>query len=68
VLLTGDPVNLAQGQVLVFEGAVAAVAQLVLGAIVARTGTVLMNRPTMESAPTTSSGLPATTAPKATSR
>ena len=37
------------------------------GDVVARTGTVLMNRPTIESAPTTSAGRPETTEPKATS-
>ncbi|BBZ44469.1 hypothetical protein MPRM_17500 [Mycobacterium parmense] len=33
----------------------------------ARTGTVLMNSPTIESAPSTSGGLPDTVVPKATS-
>ena len=40
---------------------------VVVGVMVARTGTVLINRPTIESAPTTSAGRPETTVPKATS-
>ena len=35
--------------------------------MVARTGTVLINRPTIDSAPATSAGRPETAAPKATS-
>ena len=34
----------------------------------ARTGTVVISRPTIESTPATSAGRPETTAPKATSR
>lgn len=37
------------------------------GVKVARTGTVLISRPTIESAPSTSGDLPETTVPKATS-
>ena len=40
---------------------------VVVAAMRARTGTVLMNRPTIDSAPGTSSGLPDTVVPKATS-
>ena len=44
------------------------VAVVVAAARFARTGTVLINRPTIESTPATSAGRPETTAPKATSR
>ena len=40
---------------------------VVAGVMRARTGTVLINRPTIDSAPTTSAGRPETTVPKATS-
>ncbi len=40
---------------------------VVAGVMVARTGTVLINRPTIDSAPATSAGRPETAAPKATS-
>ena len=40
---------------------------VVAAVMVARTGTVLINRPTIESAPATSAGRPETAAPKATS-
>ena len=40
---------------------------VVAAVMFARTGTVLINRPTIESAPATSAGRPETTAPKATS-
>ena len=42
-------------------------AVVVAGVMLARTGTVLINRPTIDSAPTTSAGRPETTVPKATS-
>ncbi|CNK21608.1 Uncharacterised protein [Mycobacterium tuberculosis] len=40
---------------------------VVAGLMFARTGTVLMNSPTIESAPANSAGLPETAVPKATS-
>ena len=40
---------------------------VVAAVMVARTGTVLINRPTIESAPATSAGRPETVVPKATS-
>ena len=40
---------------------------VVAAVMFARTGTVFINRPTIESAPATSAGLPETTAPNATS-
>ena len=40
---------------------------VVAAVMVARTGTVLISSPTIDSAPATSAGLPDTTAPKATS-
>ena len=40
---------------------------VVPGVMYARTGTVLINRPTIDSAPATSAGLPETAVPKATS-
>ncbi|SHV14033.1 Uncharacterised protein [Mycobacteroides abscessus subsp. abscessus] len=40
---------------------------MVSGVMVARTGTVLINRPTIDSAPTRSVGLPDTAVPNATS-
>ena len=42
-------------------------AVVVAGVMLARTGTVLINRPTIESAPATSAALPETVTPKATS-
>ena len=42
-------------------------AVVVAAVMVARTGTVLINRPTIDSAPTTSAGRPETAVPKATS-
>ena len=41
---------------------------VVAGVMVARTGTVLIIRPTIDSAPATSVGRPETAAPKTTSR
>ena len=40
---------------------------VVAAVMVARTGTVLINRPTIDSAPATSAGRPETAVPKATS-
>ena len=66
--------NLAERQMLVLQGVVVGALQLVeqIGGgggrvSVARTGTVLINRPTIESAPATSAGRPDTAVPKATS-
>ena len=42
-------------------------AVVVAALVFARTGTVLINRPTIESAPATSAGLPETAVPKTTS-
>ena len=74
VFLTGDAVDLVERQVLVLEGVVVGVCSwssrsvvVVAGVMFARTGTVLINRPTIESAPTTSAGRPETVGPKATS-
>ncbi len=74
-VLAGDAVDVVERHVLVFEGgrcgrpAIAASrsAVVVAGWRVARTGTVLISRPTMESAPGTSAGRPETVVPKATS-
>ena len=72
--LTGDAVNVAERQVLVLECVVLGALQLVqqvavvvAGVMRARTGTVLINRPTIDSAPATSAGRPETTVPNATS-
>ena len=65
MVLSGDAVNLAERQVLVIERVVVGFcswssrsAVVVAAVTLARTGTVLINRPTIESAPKTSAGRP----------
>ena len=75
LVVTGDAVNLAERQVLVLEGPVVGVVQLVgvasvvvvVGVMPARTGIVLISSPTIASASDISAGRPETVVPKATS-
>ena len=72
--MPGEAMDFGERQVLVFQGVVVGVcncssssATVVAAVMVARTGTVLINNPTIESAPATSVGRPDTVVPNTTS-